>query len=226
MTVGRGESLALVGENGAGKSTLALVMLGVNQGQGEYRYDGSLVTPKNRKRLWRRIGMLFQDAADQLFCPSCWEEVAFGPRQLGCSRAEIDRLVEEAMEQVKMTSYEERVPLNMSGGERKRLAIAAALSMRPEVLVLDEPSAGLDPQGEELLLDILARLAMTTVLISHDIFFIQRLTNRTVLLDQGRVVRDYATSDFLADNQLESVNQLDFTYKNICHSEIMALRSL
>ncbi len=224
MALRPGDTLALIGENGAGKSTLASVLLGIEQGQGEYLFDGAALNKKRRQELWRRVGMVFQDSADQLFCPSCWEEVAFGPQQLGCSKAEVAERVSDALQQVKLADYDQRVPLNISGGERKRLAIAAALSMRPEVLILDEPTAGLDPRGEALLLEIIKGLPMTIILISHDLFFVQSLCRRVIVMHQGQVIRDYSTTEFLHDGHLESVNQLDFTYKNSCGTEIMALQ--
>nr|MBF0222688.1 ABC transporter ATP-binding protein [Desulfobulbaceae bacterium] len=225
ITVSEGDKVALIGENGAGKSTLACVLLGTISGVGSYSYQGVPVTPRGRKGLWGNIGMVFQDSADQLFCSSCWDEIAFGPRQLGCSVDEIDSRVTAALEMVKLVGYDKRVPLNMSGGERKRLAIAAVLSMNPQVLILDEPTAGLDPHGEEILLEILKRLPVTLLLVTHDLFFLRELTARTVVMHQGKVIRNYSTTEFLADSHLESLNQLDFTYKNHCSHEIMAMQS-
>lgn len=219
-----GDKLALIGENGAGKSTLSCALLGIISGYGNYFYQGRKITDKSRKKLWQSIGMVFQDSADQLFCPSCWEEIAFGPQQLGCTSTEVKNRVEFALDQVQLNGYEERVPLNMSGGERKRLAIAAALSMKPQVLILDEPTAGLDPQGEEVLLEILQGLTVTLILVTHDLFFLRELTERTIVMHQGRVIRDYLTNDFLNDSHLETLNQLDFTYKNICSHEIMSMQ--
>ncbi|MEW6428846.1 MAG: ABC transporter ATP-binding protein [Thermodesulfobacteriota bacterium] len=216
LAVREGEKIALVGENGAGKSTLAGVLLGLHEGHGDYFYQGQPVTSRLKKKLWQRVGIVFQNAADQLFCPSCREEVAFGPVQLGLAAAEVERRVTAALHRVQLDGCEERVPLNMSGGERKRLAVAAVLALEPEVLILDEPTAGLDPQGEEMLLAILEQLPMTTILITHDIFFITRLSRRTIVLHQGRIIRDYATADFLADQHLQSANDLDFTFRNDC----------
>ncbi len=224
LSLEKGDSLALIGENGAGKSTLASVLLGIQQGQGEYLFEGAVLNKKRCLNLWRRVGMVFQDSADQLFCPSCWEEVAFGPRQLGCDKDEVKQRVSDALQQVKLAGYDERIPLNISGGERKRLAIAAALSMQPEVLILDEPTAGLDPRGEALLLEIIKGLAMTIILISHDLFFVQSLCRRVIVMHKGSMIRDYSMNEFLSDGHLESVNQLDFTYKNSCGTEIMALQ--
>lgn len=219
-----GETLALVGENGAGKSTLAHCLLGLYRGEGAFLVDGRPLAKQDLPGLWQRVGIVFQHSADQLFCPSCWEEVAFGPQQLGLSAGEVERRVQAALARVRLEGFDERVPLHMSGGERKRLAIAAALSLQPEVLILDEPTASLDPKSEEMLLEVLNALPMIKVLITHDLFFIRRLCSRTVVLHQGRIIRDYSTGEFLADGHLQAINGLDYTYNNSCLSEIKAMQ--
>jgi len=224
LTFGEGEKISIVGENGAGKSTLAGCLMGIRQGSGKYYFKDNLVTDMNRGKLWRQVGMVFQDSADQLFCPSCEEEVAFGPKQMGLSPLEVEMRVTEALELVKLSGFEKRVPLNLSGGERKRLAIAAVLSMHPQVLILDEPTANLDPRNEELLLHILHKLPVTQILISHDMFFITNSAHRTIVMHRGQMIRDLLTADFIEDNQLISSNQLNYTYKNMCGQEIMKMQ--
>ncbi|MGE4560870.1 MAG: ABC transporter ATP-binding protein, partial [Desulfobulbus sp.] len=222
-----GETLALIGENGAGKSTLAHCLLGLlipRRGEGAFLLDGRTLKEGEYRQLWRRVGMVFQNAVDQMFCPSCWEEVAFGPQQLGLPADEVADRVRRALAQVQLHGYEQRPPLHLSGGERKRLAIAAALSLQPAALILDEPTASLDPQSEQLLLDILDSLPIAKVLITHDLFFIHRLSRRTVVLHRGRIIRDYTTREFLADDHLQAVNGLDYTYKNNCYQEMQALQ--
>lgn len=224
LQVPAGSSVAVVGENGAGKSTLVRCLMGILDGAGDYFFNGKLVTRRSRKELWRHVGMVFQDPADQLFCPSCWEEVAFGPRQLKLSSREVQHRVEEALSLVHLSGYEERIPHHLSAGERKRLALAAILSMRPQVLFLDEPSANLDPQGEQLLLEILARIDATKILITHDIFLVSRLCERTIVMHGGMVIRDYLTEEFERDDHLISVNGLDYKFKNACCQEILDLQ--
>ncbi|PLX89316.1 MAG: ABC transporter [Desulfuromonas sp.] len=224
LTIRNGEKVAIVGENGAGKTTLVSCLMGLRLGRGLYRLNGTIVTQGNRRENCRTLGLVFQDSADQLFCPSCREEVAFGPRQLGLPKKEIEKRVGEALEQVGLSGFEERVPLHLSGGERKRLALAAVLAMEPSILVLDEPTAGLDPDGEQRLLEILKGLDITLILVSHDLFFVRQLTGRTLVLHEGLLVHDYSTDDFFGDTNLTSLNQLDFTYRNRCGLEIMQLQ--
>lgn len=224
LSVHAGEKLALVGENGAGKSTLAACLQGLRLGRGTYRFDGKAVDEKRRKRLWRHIGMVFQDSSDQLFCPSCREEVAFGPRQMGLAAAEVDRRTREALARVGLEGFEDRAPHRLSGGERKRLAIAAVLGMHPRVLILDEPTSGLDPRSEERLLEILRELRVTLVVISHDVHFLSLLCERTVVMHGGRIIRDGPMDAFLNDEHLDSLNGLAYTYKSECRRRILRLQ--
>ncbi|PNU19128.1 ABC transporter [Geothermobacter hydrogeniphilus] len=218
------ERVALVGENGAGKSTLLACLLGIHRGKGFYRYDGQEMDNRRRKQLWNRVGLVFQDCADQLFCPSVFDEVAFGPRQRGYTEMEVERRVAKALRQVRLEGFEPRVPLKLSGGERKRLALAGVLALDPEVLILDEPTAGLDPQGEELLLQILREVKATLLLVSHDMFFVRKLTERTLVMHRGSILRDYPTASFLDDSDLASLNGLDYTYRDRCAIEIRQIQ--
>ncbi len=224
LSVADGESLAIVGQNGAGKSTLVSCMAGILEGIGTYTFDGRPIVGKDRKRLWREIGITFQDPADQLFSPSCRDEVAFGPKQQGLSGPEIRERVEEALAMVQLSGFEDRVPHHLSAGERKRVALASVIAMRPRVIILDEPTANLDPRSELLLCEILQGLAVTKILISHDIDIIALLCERTVVMHDGRIIRDYPTTDFIRDEHLVSVNGLDYTFKNACCREIRRLQ--
>lgn len=225
LEISQGSNVAVVGENGAGKSTLVRCLMGILDGSGDYVFDDKQVSNRFRKDLWRYVGMVFQDPADQLFCPSCWEEVAFGPKQLRLSPGEVEARVEEALSLVHLTGYEDRVPHHLSAGERKRLSLAAVLSMRPQVLFLDEPTANLDPHGEELLLEILKQLNATKILITHDIFLVSNLCERTIVMHGGKVIRDYLTAEFERDEHLISINGLDYKFKNACCQEIIDLQT-
>ncbi len=225
LEIRRGERLAIVGENGAGKSTLLACLTGMRRAQtGRYFFDGTLVDKKVASRLWRHMGIVFQDSLDQLFCPSCFDEVAFGPRQMGLPAGEVEARVQEVLRLVRLEGYEDRVPIYLSGGERRRLAIASVLSMEPEVLILDEPTAGLDPRSQEMLLEILRDLEVTMILVSHDMFFIAELSRRSLVMHEGRIIRDCATDDFLNDKALTSLNQLHYTFRNRCAMEIQQLQ--
>jgi len=224
FTIYEGESVAIVGENGAGKSTLVSCIAGVLEGEGVYRFEGNPVGGKSKEVLWRKIGLVFQDPADQLFCPTCREEAAFGPKRLGLSPQEIEERVEASLHRVRLDGFEDRVPHHLSAGERKRIALAAVLSMKPRLLILDEPTANLDPQSEELLCRILGEVDATKILVSHDMDIIALLCRRTVVMHQGRVIRDYPTVEFIRDKSLVSINGLDYTFKNACCREILRLQ--
>lgn len=224
LQIRSGERLAIVGENGAGKSTLLSCLLGLRQGQGRFEFDGRAVGRRQRQALWRQVGLVFQNCADQLFCAGVAEEVGFGLRQLGLAAGEVERRVAAALARVRLQGFEERVPLHLSGGERKRLALACVLAMEPRLLILDEPTAGLDPQGEELLLEILRGLDVTLLLVSHDMFFVGQLTRRTLVMHQGHIVRDLPSAEFLQDEGLAALNGLSFTYRRRSSSAIRELQ--
>jgi energy-coupling factor transporter ATP-binding protein EcfA2 len=224
LTIHDGERISIVGENGAGKTTLLSCLIGLRQGLGEFRFDGRLMTRRWRKTLWRRVGMVFQDCADQLFCPSVREEIAFGLHQLGYPRAESRKRLTQALSMVRLDGFEERVPLHLSGGERKRLALACVLAMEPKLLILDEPTAGLDPQGEELLLDILCNLDVTLLLVSHDMFFVNKLTRRTLVMHSGLILEDIPTHAFLQDERLGNLNESSYTYRQRSSSAILTMQ--
>jgi energy-coupling factor transporter ATP-binding protein EcfA2 len=224
LTIQDGERISIVGENGAGKTTLLSCLIGLRQGLGEFRFVGRLMTHRQRKTLWRQVGMVFQDCADQLFCPSVREEIIFGLNQLGYSRDESRKRLSQALSMVRLEGFEERVPLYLSGGERKRLALACVLAMEPKLLILDEPTAGLDPQGEEMLLDILCDLNVTLLLVSHDMFFVNKLTRRTLVMHKGLILEDLPTHAFLQDERLSNLNELSYTYRQRSSNAILTMQ--
>jgi energy-coupling factor transporter ATP-binding protein EcfA2 len=224
LHIHEGEKMALVGENGAGKSTLLACLCGLRQGSGDLFFKGNCVTRKQHKELWRRAGLVFQDCADQLFCASVREEMMFGLRRLGLSMEECRHRAEDALVRVGLAGFENRVPLHLSGGERKRLALGCVLAMDPDLLILDEPTAGLDPRGEELLMAILETFDKTLLLVSHDLFFIEKLTHRTLVMHQGRVIRDLPTHLFMQDDKLCRFNGLSFSYRRRTATAIRQLQ--
>jgi len=196
------EKVALVGPNGAGKSTLILHLNGILTGQGSICVAGLPVIKENLGRIRARVGLVFQSPDDQLFSPTVYEDVAFGPRYQGLPEKEVQTRVTEALEVVAMSDYAPRVSHHLSMGEKKRIAIATVLSMKPEVLVLDEPTAGLDPRARRSLINLLRDLPITMLVSTHDLYMVKELFPRTVIMDQGRIVADGPTLDLLEDEAL------------------------
>ncbi len=200
LRLARGDKVALVGPNGAGKSTLMLTLNGIHlAGHGTVRVAGSIVDRRTVKRIRAEVGLVFQDPDDQLFSPTVFEDVAFGPLHMGVPQAEIHDRVEHALAAVGMTGFERRLPHRMSLGQRKRVALATVLSMDPSVLVFDEPSAGLDPRGRRELISLLGRLPQTLLVSTHDMRLVAEVFPRVVVMDGGLVVRDGPTVEILAD---------------------------
>ena len=205
LTVYRGEKVAIIGPNGAGKSTFLLHLNGILRGEGHlsvmsHRVDGS--NGRSVKELRAMVGLVFQDPDDQLFSPTIYEDVAFGPLYMGLPPDDIDHRVKLALESVGLSGYEDRLPFNLSGGEKKRAAIATVLSMSPEILVLDEPSAGLDPRSRRGLIRLLDSLDKTVLITTHDMHMVKEVFPRLFIMDGGRVVAGGPTADILADREL------------------------
>lgn len=209
LSVAPGEKVALVGPNGAGKSTLMLHFNGILQGEGDVRVCGHPVSNGNLARTRAAVGLVFQDPDDQLFSPTVFEDVAFGPLHMGLPQAQVRGKVDEALAAVGMSGFAQRVSHHLSIGEKKRIAIATVLSMDPEILVLDEPSAGLDPRARRGLINLLRRLPQTMLVSTHDMRLVMELLPRTVVMDLGRIVVDGPTSAILADTALLEAHGLE-----------------
>lgn len=209
LTVTENESVGIVGPNGAGKTTALLAGCGLVEGEGGVRIDGETLTTGNRRRLRTEIGLVFQNPDDQLFMPTVYEDVAFGPENLGYSDTEIQQSVEEALEAVELTGYEEKSSHHLSSGEKKRVAIATVLSMSPKLLILDEPSTNLDPYSRQHLIQLLREMPISTLIAGHDLELILELCDRVAVMNAGRIVRTgipgsvFADEAFMHDNRLE-----------------------
>ena len=206
-----GESVGLIGPNGAGKTSLFLCLSGVLAAQGgTLRVAGLDLRDKSqRRRLPAHVGIVFQNSDDQLFNATVFDDVAFGPLNLGFSADEVRSRVAEALQRVGMTGQEQRVPFHLSGGEKRRVALAGVLAMRPSILLLDEPSMYLDPRGRRELIGLIGTLGGTRVLAAHDLELILHTCERTLLLDHGKLIADGPTRTILADAALMEEHGLE-----------------
>ncbi|MEA3335703.1 MAG: ABC transporter ATP-binding protein [Chloroflexota bacterium] len=203
LHVDYGEKVALVGPNGAGKSTLMLHFNGILKGKnGVVRVDGMDLKKENLGQIRSQVGLVFQNPDDQLFSTSVFEDVAFGPLHMGLQESEVRRRVQMALDQVGIPEFAPRMPHHLSVGERKRVAIATVLAMEPKILVLDEPTAGLDPRSRRSLINLLRELDATMLVSTHDMRLVDELFERTIVLDGGRVVADGPTGEIMADVSL------------------------
>jgi cobalt/nickel transport system ATP-binding protein len=213
FTLAPGERVALIGPNGAGKSTLLLHLNGLlpdrPPSMPAVTVDGLPVAEANLREIRRRVGLLFQDPDDQLFCPTVWEDVAFGPRQLGLSEPGLSRLVTESLAQVGLAGFEERLPHHLSRGEKRRACLAGLLACDARVLVLDEPTSDLDPRGRRELMALLSRLPVAQLIATHDLEFVVEICARTIVLDGGRIVADGPTRRLLNDEPLMLAHGLE-----------------
>ncbi len=209
-----GECVGLVGPNGAGKTTLFLCLAGVlGRKGGAVRVAGLDPADRGQRRLLpAHLGIVFQDSDDQLFNATVFDDVAFGPLNLGLPADEVRRRVSEALGRVGLTGFEERVPFHLSGGEKRRVALAGVLAMRPEVLLLDEPSIHLDPRGRRDFIRLIQGLEVTRLIASHDLELILQTCRRCLVLDAGRVVAEGATREVLADAALMEAHGLEVPY--------------
>ena len=208
IQIEKGEKIAVMGANGAGKSTLFSHFNGLTEPtSGHLKIQGKIMKYDKQSLLEirQKVGVVFQNPDDQLFAPSVREDVAFGPMNLGLDLDEVDKRVEEALKLVDMEGFEEKAPHHLSGGQQKRISIAGIIAMYPEVMILDEPTAGLDPQGVDQVLYILNYLnekGMTLVVSSHDVEMITEFADRVIVLDHGKVIAQGTTEEVFSNHEL------------------------
>lgn len=213
LSVARGERVALLGPNGAGKTTLVLHLNGIlTGGAGTVTVGGLPVGKKHLAEIRRRVGIVFQDPDDQLFMPTVREDVAFGPATGGLRGAELEARVMTALDQVGMADFAARPPHHLSFGQRRRVAVATVLAMRPEILVLDEPSSNLDPASRRELADILRSLDVTVLMVTHDLPYALELCPRAVVLSEGVITADGRTQELLCDEALMRAHRLELPF--------------
>lgn len=204
LDVFRGETLGIIGANGAGKSTLLLHLNGIlrNGASEAVKVLGRDMTDKNIPFIRSRVGLVFQDPENQLFMPTVFDDVAFGPINMGMKEGDVRRAVEEALKEVDLPGFAGRSPHHLSVGEKKRAAIATVLSMKPDILVLDEPSSNLDPKHRRGLIDLLRRLPLTMIIATHDLPLLAETCSRICVMEEGRVEADGKTADILQNYPL------------------------
>ena len=212
LQVEAGESVAVIGPNGAGKSTLLLHLNGILRGEGTVRIFGVPVEDGTLREIRRRVGVVFQDPDDQLFLTSVAQDVAFGPANMGLPEEEIAVRVHEALAAVDMETFGDRAAHHLSFGQKKRVATATVLSMRPDVLVLDEPSSNLDPRARRHLVRILRALPVTKIIVTHDLPYAYEMCERGVILSDGRVVADGPIARILGHADLLAAHGLELPY--------------
>jgi cobalt/nickel transport system ATP-binding protein len=208
-----GERVALLGPNGAGKTTLVLHLNGIlTAGSGSVAVAGLPVAKPHLREIRRRVGVVFQDPDDQLFMPTVGEDVAFGPANFGVTGPALAARVDTALATVGMTAHRDRSPLHLSGGQRRRVALATVLACEPEILVLDEPSSNLDPVARRELAEVLLGLGTTMLMVTHDLPYALQLCPRSVVIDDGVVVADGPTRALLADADLLRRHRLELPF--------------
>jgi cobalt/nickel transport system ATP-binding protein len=209
LAVDHGERVAVLGPNGAGKTTFVYHLNGLLRGQGRLEVAGLEVEDGTLRELRPRVGLVFQDPDDQLFMPTVREDVAFGPLNMGEPPSAVEARVDETLRSVRMEHVAERPPHQLSMGERRRVAIATVLAMQPQLLVLDEPTANLDPRARRELLEVLTTIERTMLVVTHDLPFAAQLCERAVILSRGRIVADGACTRILADGDLLAAHDLE-----------------
>ncbi len=208
--IGEKESLAIVGGNGAGKSTLLMLLCGCHLPTGgELRIDNTLVGKGNLDTVRRKVGMVFQDSDEQLFMPTVWDDVAFGPLNRKLSASEVDTIVNQALDEVGVADLAKKAPYRLSGGQKRLVAIATILAMQPDVLVLDEPTSNLDPKARRAFIGTLNRLNHTKIVASHDLEMVLETCSRTIVMAKGKIIADGPPGEILARDDILEQGHLE-----------------
>lgn len=212
FTIGNGESVGLIGANGAGKSTIMKLLLGLLSGQGQILVDGLTVNKQNLPTIRQKIGFVLQDSDNQMFMPTVYEDMIFGPRNYGLSKEETEQRVDAVLNQLGLTALKHRYNHKISGGEKRMAAIATILTMEPETILMDEPSTALDPVNRRTVINTINTLPQTKLIASHDLDMILDTCQRVILLARGKIVADGPAERILRDQALLEANRMELPF--------------
>ena len=205
----KGESVGLIGANGAGKSTIMKLLLGLLQGEGKVLIDGTEVRKETLGEIRARLGFVLQNSDNQMFMPTVYEDMIFGPLNYGLSREEVDRRVDEVLARLHLEDLKHRYNHKISGGEKRMGAIATILAMEPEAILMDEPTSALDPYNRRIVINTIRGLEQTKLIASHDLDLILDTCDRVILISGGRVAADGPAREILSDRELLEANRME-----------------
>ena len=212
FSIGKGETVGLIGANGAGKSTIMKLLLGLVTGEGKITVDGLPMEKRNLPAIRQKIGFVLQDSDNQMFMPTVYEDMIFGPRNYGLSKEETERRVDEVLRQLGLQDLKHRYNHKISGGEKRMAAIATILVMEPETILMDEPSTALDPVNRRTIINTINTLPQTKLIASHDLDMILDTCQRVILLSRGKIVADGAAERILRDQALLEANRMELPF--------------
>ena len=212
--IGKGESVGLIGANGAGKSTVMKLLLGLlSPSEGEVLVDGMRVEKKTLPQVRRKLGFVLQNSDNQMFMPTVYEDMIFAPLNYGLSREEAEKRVDAALEQLNLQELKHRHNHRISGGEKRMAAIATILAMEPEAILMDEPSAALDPYNRRIVINTIRTLPQTKLITSHDLDMILDTCERVILLDGGNIAADGLAEEILRDKALLEAHRMELPFR-------------
>ena len=212
FSIGKGEAVGLIGANGAGKSTIMKLLLGLLNGNGQIFVDNLPLNKRNIPAIRQKVGFVLQDSDNQMFMPTVYEDMVFGPRNYGLSLEETERRVDAVLNQLGLRELKHRYNHKISGGEKRMAAIATILAMEPEAILMDEPSTALDPVNRRTVINTINRLPQTKLIASHDLDMILDTCQRVILLSHGRIVADGDAETILGDRQLLEANRMELPF--------------
>ncbi|MBR3195448.1 MAG: ABC transporter ATP-binding protein [Clostridia bacterium] len=209
----KGEKVGLIGANGAGKTTLMNALLGLLPHEGTITVEGIEVVKQNLPEIRKRLGFVFQNSDNQMFMPTVYEDMSFAPLNYGHSKEEVDRMIDGVLEQLELSDLKYRHNHRISGGEKRMAAIATILVMRPHVILMDEPTASLDPYNRRKVIDVMRSFDRTMLVTSHDLDMIVDTCQRVILLSRGKIVADGKTDEILHDKALLEANRMELPFR-------------